>query len=302
MIVSTSPRSVLSVPGSRWEMIQKALASEADAVFLDLEDAVAPDAKPGARDTVVRALTELDWRGRPRAYRINALDTPYCYRDLIEVVERGGGSLDRIIVPKVDRPEDVVVVETLLRQLELATGLERRIGLEVQIETAAGVAHCEAIAAASPRIEAIVYGPGDYAASVRMPAESIGGHDAWDERYPGHRHGYVMQRILVAGRAAGIRVYDGPVANFRDLEAYRRSALIARSLGYDGKWCIHPAQIPIANEVFTPGAEELTWAKRAVAAYEAATAAGQGAVALDGVMLDEASIKMARATLGRARE
>lgn len=296
---SAIPRSVLSVPGSRWDMIQKALSSPADAVFLDLEDAVAPEAKPAARQTVARALAELDWHGRRRGYRINALDTPFAYRDLIEVVEASGAALDRIVVPKVNRPEDVVVVETLLHQLELATGLDHRIGLEVQIETAAGVVHCDAIAAASPRIEALVYGPGDFAGSVRMPSTAIGARDEWDDRYPGHRHGYVMQRILVAARAAGIAVYDGPVANFRDPDGYRASALVARSLGYDGKWCIHPSQIAIANEVFTPTEAELDWAERVVAAYEAATRAGQGAIALDNTMLDAASIKMAQAVRGR---
>ena len=301
MTVGTVERSVLSIPGGTWRMIEKGLASEADVAILDLEDAVAPSAKAAGRETVIRALTSLDWGTKPPAFRVNALDTPYFYRDLIEVVEAAGDRLDRIVVPKVNRPEDVYVVDTLLTQLEAAGGFSRRIGLEVQIETAEGLINCERIAAASPRIRAIVYGPGDYAASVQMPAVAIGGADEWDAAYPGHRFHYVMQRILVAGRAAGVLVIDGPVADFRDLEAFRRSATIARALGYDGKWCIHPSQIPIANEVFAPAPAEVAWARRVVDTYAAAQQKGQGSIAVDGKMVDAASIKMAESTLRRAR-
>lgn len=291
-------RSVLSVPGSNWSMIQKALATAADEVLLDLEDAVAPGAKAESRGTVARALRDLDWGGRPRVFRMNALDTPFFYGDLIEVVEQAGARLDRIVLPKVNRPEDVYVVETLLAQIEVNAGITRPIGLEVQIESAEGVVNCERIAAASRRVEAIIYGPGDFTASVRMPAVSIGTPDEWDAAYPGHRYHYVMQRILVAGRAAGIRVIDGPVADFRDLDAFRRSAQVARVLGYDGKWCIHPSQVAIANEIFSPTEEEVAWARRVVAAYDEATREGRGAISVDSKMIDAASIKMARNVLG----
>jgi citrate lyase subunit beta/citryl-CoA lyase len=279
-------------------MVEKALASDADAVFLDLEDAVAPESKPAARRDVVSALKELDWQGRPRLYRANALDAPYFYRDLIEVVEGAGNSLDAVMIPKVHRPEDLYAVSTLLSGMELATELERgKIQLEAQIESAEGLANVDSIARATGRLTALHFGPGDFAASVSMPLISIGVMDEWDEVYPGHRFHYAMQRIVVAARAAGLRVLDGPVADYGDVEGLRRSCLIARSLGFDGKWCIHPAQIEIVNEVFSPTEKEVEWAKKVVAAYDEANAAGS--VSVEGQMVDAASIKMARNTLGK---
>jgi citrate lyase beta subunit len=280
-------------------MVEKALGSDADAVFLDLEDAVAPDSKAAARGDVVFALKEIDWGGRPTLFRANAMDTPYFYRDLIEVVEEAGGSLDAIMVPKVNRPEDLYAVSILLSQLELAMDLQKgKIKLEAQIESAEGLTNVEVIAGSTPRLTALHFGPGDFAASLSMPLASIGVMDKWDEVYPGHRFHYAMQRIVVAARAAGLRVLDGPVADYGDEEGLRRSCLIARSLGFDGKWCIHPAQIAAINEVFSPTEEEVDWAKKVVAAYEEANAAGSGSVSVGGQMVDAASIKMARNMLG----
>jgi citrate lyase subunit beta / citryl-CoA lyase len=294
------PRSVLAVPASNLEMAKKALASEADAVFLDLEDAVPPGEKAGARGKIVSALRELDWQDRPTLYRANALDTPFFYRDLVEIVEEAGDRLNSIMIPKVQRPEDLHVAATLLSQIELATDLEvGRVKVEAQIESAEGLVNADAIARASDRLEALHFGPGDFAASVRMPLKSIGTMDEWDEAYPGHRFHYAMQRIIVAARAAGLRAMDGPVADYRDEEGLRESCLIARSVGFDGKWCIHPAQIEVVNEVFSPTAEELEWAEKVIMAYEEA---GAGAIGIDGQMIDAASIKMARATLDRAPE
>jgi len=291
-------RSILAVPATRRKMVEKALASDADGVFLDLEDAVAPDSKAGAREDVVHAFEELDWRGRPTLYRVNDLDTPFFYRDLIEVVERAGERLDAVLIPKVERPEDLYTVSTLLKGLELAAGLEiGKIRIEAQIESAEGLTNIDAIAQASDRLEALHFGPGDFAASLRMPQTSIGTMDEWDAAYPGHRVGYVMQRIVVASRAAGLRALDGPVADYRDEKGLRKSCLLARSLGFDGKWCIHPAQIETVNEVFSPTEKEMEWAKKVVAAYEEANAAGSGAISIDGQMVDAASIKMARNTL-----
>jgi citrate lyase beta subunit len=289
-------RSLLAVPATRRKMVEKALASDADAVFLDLEDAVAADSKTEARGDVVSALQELDWGGRPTVFRANALDTSYFYRDLIEVVEEAGNSLDAIMVPKVNRPEDLHLVSILLSQLELKKG---KIKLEAQIESAEGLANVDSIARATSRLEALHFGPGDFAASVNMPQTSIGVMDEWDEAYPGHRFHYAMQRIVVAARAVGLRVLDGPVADYRDEEGLRRSCQIARSLGFDGKWCIHPAQIAIVNEVFSPTEKEVDWAKKVVAAYDEANAAGSGSVSVDGQMVDAASIKLARNTLGK---
>jgi citrate lyase beta subunit len=296
-----APRSILAVPASNLEMAGKALASAADAVFLDLEDAVPPDEKAGARAKVVRALRELDWRSRPTLYRANALDTPYFYRDLIEVAEEAGGRLDALMIPKVGRPEDLHVVATLLYQIELSTGLESgKIKVEAQIESAKGLLTVDAIARATERLTALHFGPGDYAASVRMPQRNIGTMDEWDGVYPGHRLHYAMQRIVVAARAAGLRAVDGPVADHRDQEGLRESCLVARSLGFDGKWCIHPAQISVVNEVFSPTEKEIEWARRVIAAYEEANAAGSGAISVDGQMIDAASIRMARNTLDLA--
>ncbi len=291
-------RSVLAVPASNPKMAGKALASAADAVFLDLEDAVAPDEKADARKKVVRALTEFDWQGRPTLYRVNALDTPYFYRDLVEIVEEAGDRLDIIMIPKVQRPEDLHVAAALLSQIEMAVGLEEgKVTLEAQIESAEGLVNVDGIARATDRLQALHFGPGDFAASLRMPLRSIGAMDEWDEAYPGHRFHYAMQRIVAAARARGLRAVDGPLADYRDEDGLRESALISRSLGFDGKWCIHPAQIEAVNEVFSPTPREVEWARKVVEAYEEATAAGTGAVSVDGQMIDAASIKMARNTL-----
>ncbi|HEX4991606.1 MAG TPA: CoA ester lyase [Rubrobacteraceae bacterium] len=296
-----APRSILAVPGSNPGMAEKALASAADAVFLDLEDAVTPDEKAQARPKVVHALKELDWDGRPTLYRTNALDTPYFYRDLIEVVEGVGDRLAAIMVPKVQRLEDLHVVATLLYQIELSIGLEPgKIKLEAQIESAEGLVNVESIARATGRLTALHFGPGDYAASVRMPQKSIGTMDEWDGVYPGHRFHYAMHRIVVAARAAGLRAVDGPVADHRDEKGLRQSSLLARSLGFDGKWCIHPAQIETVNDVFSPTNEEVEWARKVVQAYEEANAAGRGAITVEGQMIDAASIRMARNSLEQA--
>lgn len=295
-------RSELAVPGSNQRMISKALASEADVVFLDLEDAVAEGEKTAARATVAQAIREGDWGDKRPAFRVNPLDSPRFYRDLIDVVETAGERVALVVLPKVNRPEDVYVADTLLTQVEAHLGRSQKIGIEAQIETAEGLINCERVAAASPRVEALTFGPGDFAASAGMPAAKIGMPDAWDDRFPGHRWSYAMSRIVIAARAAGIRPIDGPFADFRDLEGLRRSAEIARALGFDGKWCIHPAQIPIVNDVFSPSEDEVAWARRVLAALAAAERAGAGAVDVDGQMLDGASIRMAQRTLAGLEE
>ena len=292
-------RSILSVPASNLKMVEKGLSSAADTVFLDLEDAVAPDAKPDARRTVIQSLQNFDWHGRPKLYRANALDTPFFYRDLIEIVEAAGDELDAIMLPKVTRPEDLYAAGTLLFQLEAATGLPPgKIKLEAQIENAAGLTNIDGIANGSDRLTALHFGPGDFAASLNMPQTSIGTMDEWDAVYPGHRFHYAMHRIVVAARAAGLRAIDGPVADYRDEKGLRNSCLLARSLGYDGKWCIHPSQIETVNEVFSPTEREFEWARKVVAAYEEASAGGAGSLSVDGQMVDAASIRVARNILG----
>jgi citrate lyase subunit beta/citryl-CoA lyase len=278
-------------------MIEKASGSGVDVAFLDLEDAVAPSEKAGARATVAAGFRDHDWARTRAAFRVNALDTPFFYRDLIEVVETTGDAVTLVVLPKANRPEDIYVVDTLLTQLEAALGIEKRIGIEAQIESAEGLINCEAIARSSSRVEALTFGPGDFAASAGMPAAQIGMPDQWDARYPGHRWHYAMSRIVIAAHAAGIRAIDGPFADFRDEAGLRRSCEVARGLGFDGKWCIHPSQIAIVNEVFSPSEAEVAWARRVLETYEAASAEGRGAVAIDGRMIDGASIRMAQRTL-----
>ncbi len=288
-------RSFLSVPGSNPSMIEKAVASSADVVLIDLEDSVAPQQKPGSRQNLIRAVRELDWGEKRPAYRVNGLDTKFFYRDLIDVLEEVGDAVGLIVVPKADRAEDIAVADTLLRQIEMGLGIEvGRVRLMAQIETARGLTMVERIAAASPRLASLNFGPGDFSASTGMPLASIGAMDEWDARYPGHRYHYPMARIAVAAKAAGLRAIDGPLADFRDLDGMRDSCYRARALGYDGKWCIHPGQVPIANEIFSPTEKERTWALRVVAAYREANLKGEGVVRLDDRMIDEASIRLAQ--------
>lgn len=291
-------RSILSVPAGNRRMIEKAMTLPADLVLLDLEDAVVPELKAETREHVIWAFTELQWGERTAAYRCNGLDTQYFYRDVIEVVEAVGSAVNSIVIPKVGRPEDLIVIDTLLHGVELGLGLPPGgIKLQAQIESARGLVNVEAIATATPRLEALVFGPGDFAASIRMPMESIGVLGAWDNAYPGHRLHYAMQRMLVAARAAGLAAIDGPVANYKDQEGHRRSCTIARSLGFDGKWCIHPDQLAPTNEIFAPTEAEINWARRVIEAYREAVAEGRGAVSVDGTMIDVASIRLAEATL-----
>ena len=295
-------RSMLFVPGTRYDMAGKAAASAADAVCLDLEDAVAPEEKDAARDVVIQALHEIDFGPRPRIVRINSLDTPYAYRDLADVVEAAGDRIDLIMLPKANGPEDVRFVATFLTQVEQHQGWMRPIGIEAQIETAAGFLNARELAAASPRLEALIFGPGDFAASMRMPSAGIGEFDVYDEGYPGHRWHAVMQMIVAAARANGLRAMDGPYAAFRDDEGLIRSGSIARAMGFDGKQCIHPAQLRVVNELFAPGEDEVAHARRIMDAYEAALAAGRGAISVDGKMVDAANIRMAQVTLARQQQ
>ena len=292
-------RSMLFVPGARPDMIAKAARSAGDSICLDLEDSVAPDQKEASRANIIEALRTLDFGPRTRMLRINALDTPYAYRDVIEVVEAAGAQLDLIMLPKTRGARDVEFLDTLLTQIEVRHGLARRIGIEAQIETASGFLWAREIAQSSPRLEALIFGPGDYAASMRMPLANIGEADAHDALYPGHRWHAVMHTIVAAARANGLRCMDGPSANFKDSASFERACRVALALGFDGKQCIHPAQVATANAVFAPNAEDLDWARAVVAAYEAATAAGRGAISLNGTMIDAANVRMAQTLVRR---
>jgi citrate lyase subunit beta/citryl-CoA lyase len=290
-------RSMLFVPAVKWAMIPKAAASEADAVCVDLEDSVPASEKQTSRTNVVRAFAELDFGGRARMMRMNGLDTPYAYRDLIDIVERVGDRLDLVMLPKAGSAGDVAFVDALLTQIEMNRGFTRRIGLAVQIETAAGFLNVREIAAASRRIEWLIFGQGDFAASMRMPSADIGTVDEHDELYSGHRWHAVMQTIVAAARANGFGCLDGPYAAFHDKRGFEHACRVARALGFDGKQCIHPSQVASANAAFSPSAAEVERARRVVDAYEAAATTGRGAVQLDGKMIDEANVRMARVIL-----
>ncbi len=285
-------RSVLACPGSSEKMMGKAAASSADEVFLDLEDACAPLEKPGARARIVAALRTHDWSGKVRVVRINQVTSRYAFHDLLEVVTGAGDSLDCIMVPKVQNPGDVAFVDRALTQLEQDLGLAPgRIGIEAQIEDAQGLENAHAIATASPRIETLVFGPADFSAAMQLPSLSVAGGSP---DYPGDVFHYVLFRLAVAARAAGVQVIDGPFLAIRDVAGYSVSARKAAALGYDGKWVLHPGQLDACNAAFTPTQEQFDRAAAILEAYRVATDVDRrGAVMLGDEMIDEASRKMA---------
>ena len=294
-------RTCLAVPASSPRFLTKARELPVDEVFLDLEDAVAPAAKEDARDAAVAALLEGGWDGKLVAVRVNDATTRWAYRDVISVVEGAGDALDVILLPKVSSPAQVVWLDLLLGQVERAAGLPLgRIGIEAQIEDAAGLRSVEEIAVASPRLAALVFGPGDFTANLGMRTLAIG--DQPSGYTGGDAYHYVLMRILVAARAAGLQAIDGPYSRIHDTDGLRASAASVAALGFDGKWVLHPAQVPVVNEVFTPSSEEFARATGILDAYEHATGVDKrGAVMFDGEMIDEASRKMALAIAAKGR-
>ncbi len=295
-------RCELAVPGSNTEMFEKALKSGVDVIFLDLEDAVAPDDKLQARKNVIKAINELDWAGHgiTVSIRINGLDTQYMVRDVVDLVEQCGDRIDTILIPKVGVYSDVYMVESMLNQLEMQQGLTKKIGIECLIETALGMANVEDIAkqgAIGGRLEALHFGVADYAASNRARTTNIGG---LNPDYPGDQWHFAISRMTVACRAYGLRAIDGPFGDFKDPEGFKDAARRAAALGCEGKWAIHPSQIVLANEVFTPPAAEVEKAKRILVALKEAAAQGKGAAALDGRLIDAASEKMANNVVNTA--
>jgi citrate lyase subunit beta/citryl-CoA lyase len=290
-------RSELATPASNERMCEKAARSGADLVFLDLEDACAPVAKEAARRTAVAALTGCDWGRTVRAVRINGLDTPWCYGDIIEVVSGARESLDVLIVPKARSARDVWWVDVLLTQLETKLGLTTRIGLEVLIEEAEGLLNAAAIARASDRLEAIIFGAGDLSASLHARVD--GNFDPVSE-YPGDFWHFARVQVLAAARAAGLDAIDAPYPAYQDPDGYRRAARQASVLGFDGKWAIHPDQIAIANEVFAPTAAEIQRAEESIATYRSAEADGVGAIGRNGMLVDAAHMRHAANVLHKA--
>ncbi len=284
-------RSCHAVPGSNPKFLAKAPGLGADMYFLDLEDSVAPNEKEGARQTVVDAINDNDWGDAVLCVRVNAWDTRWTYRDVIHVVENASERLDEIMLPKVQSAADVVALDLLLTQIELNTGRRTKVGIEAQIETTRGLIHVEEICAASPRMETIVFGPADFAASMEMPVLTAG---VQVPEYPGDHFHYVFSKILMAGRANGLQVIDGPYLKIRELDALREYAMRTHILGYDGKWSLHPDQITVINEVYTPTPEQFDKAHEILEAYRVATdEQGKGAVMFGDEMIDEASRKMA---------
>jgi malyl-CoA/(S)-citramalyl-CoA lyase len=308
-------RSELAVPGSQPQLFEKAAGSAADVIFLDLEDAVAPDDKEQARKNIIEALNDIDWGKKSMSVRINGLDTHYMYRDVVDVIEQAGGRLDLIMIPKVGTAADVYALDMLVTQIEDAKGYEKRIGFEHIIETALGMQNVAEIAAASKRNESLHFGVADYAASTRARTTNIGGanpdYSVLTDPDPdvdagarsthwGDMWHYPLARMVVAARANGIRPIDGPFGDFSDPDGYRAAAKRAAVLGCEGKWAIHPSQIDLANEVMSPGPEEVDRARRILAAMEDAAKAGKGAVSLDGRLIDYASIRQAEVLVQKA--
>jgi len=305
-------RSELAVPASEPRFFEKAAAGPADIVFLDLEDAVAPDNKEQARRNAIAALHDVSWKGKAISVRVNGLDTKWMYRDVVDVVEQAGDKLDLIMIPKVGTAADVYALDMLVTQIERAKNFTKRIGFELIIETALGMQNIHEIAAASKRTESLHFGVADYSASIRARTTNIGGanpdyalltdKDEAGERatHWGDPFHYGIARLAVAARANGLRPIDGPFGDFSDPDGYRAAARRAAALGVEGKWAIHPSQVALANEVFTPSEKEIARAKRIIAAVEEAKTKGQGAVALDGRLVDIASIRQAEALLKKA--
>ncbi|KZB71872.1 MULTISPECIES: CoA ester lyase [Thalassospira] len=305
-------RSELAVPGSRIELFEKAAKSKADAIFLDLEDAVAPSDKEQARKNIIEAINDIDWGDKVLSVRINGLDTHYMYRDVVDVLEQAGDRLDLIMIPKVGTAADVYALDMMATQIETAKGRKKRIGFELIIETALGMQNIHEIAAGSPRNESLHFGVADYAASTKAMTTGIGGPnphygvltdkdgDNPRDYHWGDMWHYAIARMVVAARANGLRPIDGPFGDFSDPDGYRAQAARAMVLGCEGKWAIHPSQIALSNEVYSPSEEEVTKAKRILEAMEKAQAEGAGAVALDGRLIDIASIKQAEVMVRQA--
>jgi malyl-CoA/(S)-citramalyl-CoA lyase len=305
-------RSQLSVPGSSARFIDKARTIPADIIMFDLEDSVAPDEKEAARRTVIQAINDIDWGDRTLSVRINGLDTPFMYRDVVDVIEAAGGRLDLVMVPKVGTAADVYTVDVLLTQIEAAKRRTKRLGIEVLIESALGMQNIADIAGASARLESLHFGSGDYAASTGARTMTIGGpHPAYhvltsaDANGVRHVHWndpwhYPLARMVMAARANGLRPIDGPYADFRDADGFRAAAGRVAVLGCEGKWVIHPSQVDLANELFTPSADEVEKARRIVAAMALAQQQGTAAVTLDGRMIDIASIRQAETVVRKA--
>lgn len=295
-------RSVLSVPGHVQKMHVKAADCAADVIMLDLEDSVPPDAKEAARKQIFESLQTIDWREKTVAVRINSLDTPFAYRDLLEIVEGAGDKVHKIVVPKVNHPGDIHFVERMLDGIEQARAFTGTIGIEASIETAAGLAEVLAIAAVGRRLQSLVFGIADYSASIGARLVSISGHGENEAGiYPGHRWHFALSRMVMAAKANGLLAIDAPYGNFKDNDGLQKSAVMAGALGCDGKWAIHPNQIDAINQVFSPSPEDIDRAVTVLKAAQTAKQQFRGAIAVDGRMVDLATVHLAQRLYDQAR-
>ncbi|PIE59783.1 MAG: CoA ester lyase [Desulfobulbus propionicus] len=288
-------RSNLSVPGHVAKMHGKAAVSSADVIMLDLEDSVPIDAKEQARNQVIESLNTHDWTRGVVTVRINSLDTPFAYRDLLEIAENCGNIIDAIVIPKVTSPADIHFAHHLLEGIEMNKGYAHRIGIEASIETADGLMQANNIAAASDRVITLVFGIADYSASIGARLVSISGHgEKEEELYPGHRWHFPLSNMVMSAKAHQVMAIDAPYGNFKDTEGLKKSAIMACALGCDGKWAIHPGQIDAINEVFTPARKDIDLARKVLDANDEAQASGKGAIAVEGRMVDQATVRLAK--------
>jgi len=295
-------RSTLSVPGHIEKMHVKASQRDVDVIMLDLEDSVPVEAKVSARARAIQSIHALDWQDTIVTVRINGLDTPFGYRDLLEVAEAAGPRIEAVVVPKVNHPGDIHFVCRMLDGIEAAKGFSNRINIEAIIESAQGLEQVSQIANASDRLITLVFGIVDYSASIGARLVSISGHGEKEEEiYPGHRWNFEMSRIVMAAKAHGLLAIDAPYGNFKDPAGLQRSAALACALGYDGKWAIHPDQIDIINQVFSPSKEDVDRAIKVLAAHNKAQEKGLGAVAVEGRMVDQATVRLARQLYEQAK-
>ena len=295
-------RSTLSVPGHVEKMHHKARDSHADVIMLDLEDSVPLEAKVTAREAVIRSLLSLEWTNKMVTVRINGLDTPFGYKDLFVVVEKAGGHLDSVVIPKINNAGDIHFADRMLNGIEMNKQFSTPIGIEASIESAQGLEKASDIASASARLKTLVFGVADYSSSIGARLVSLSGHGEKEtEIYPGHRWNFVMSRIVMAAKAHGLLAIDAPYGHFKDTDGLQHSSATACALGFDGKWAIHPNQIEIINSVFSPSSADIERARKVLDANDKAKAEGRGAVSVDGRMVDQATVRLAQQLWDQAR-
>ncbi|GAB6161096.1 CoA ester lyase [Desulfothermus naphthae] len=295
-------RSTISVPSNREKMLIKSMGLNADFIMYDLEDSVSLEEKDKARRMLIDFLSSEDLQDKVISYRINEVESPFAYKDVIEVIENVGNKIQSVVIPKVESERHIIWIDVLLTQIEESIGLNKKIEIEPSIETAKGILNIKEIVNASERIRSLVFGIADYTVSLGMFFKGFSGHGEEEEFYPGHRFHYPMSVIAVAAKAKGVLAIDAPYGNFKDLEGLKRSCLISKYLGFDGKWAIHPSQIEIINKVYSPDEEDIQRCKKIVNTYEESIKTGKGSASIDGRMIDGATYRLAKSILDKAHK